>query len=76
MIIRYVKVKGKPIGCVIGISADKIGWSLCCKKDTFNKEMARLIAIGRAENGFQREIPRKIITTFNEVFDCLNPLSY
>lgn len=75
MIIRYVKVKGKPIGCVIGTESGGVGWSLCCKKDIFDKKTARLIALGRAANGFKTEIPQKIRTTFNEVFDRLNILS-
>ncbi len=72
MIIRYVKEKGKPIGCVIGLAANQVGWSLCCKKDIFNKQMARTIAKGRAENGFARNVPQKIIKTYDEVYDILN----
>lgn len=75
MIIRYVKVKDKPIGCVVGLSADRIGWSLCCKKDVFNKKMARMIAMGRANNDRHKEIPHEIVKTHIEVHKRLHQQS-
>ena len=69
MIIRYVRDKdGKPIGCVIGLYTDhSMGWSLCCKKDVFNKHMAKVIAVGRALHGTKKDVPRKLMAIYNEV---------
>jgi hypothetical protein len=44
----YRKPDGRPIGCIAAVDRDKIGWSLCSEKDTFSKDLARRIAIGRA----------------------------
>ena len=55
MIVKYLREKkdgekgrGKPIGCVIALSEDKIGFSLCNPIDTWDRNRARQIAIGRA----------------------------
>ena len=48
-LIEYVRDEtGKKIGCVVALDKWRIGWSLCSKKDVFNKKMARTIAMGRA----------------------------
>lgn len=69
MIIRYVRDKdGKPIGCVVGLDTEHhIGWSLCGKNDIFTKKMARTIAWGRVTHGTKKDVPRKMLTVFNEV---------
>lgn len=63
MLVEYVRdEEGQKIGCVIAIkfidvnidnpssliSSYLIGWSLCCKRDRFDKRTARHIAEGRA----------------------------
>lgn len=40
--------KGNPIGVVVAIGADQLGWSLCNKKDTFSKAYGMNIALRRA----------------------------
>jgi hypothetical protein len=37
-----------PFGCIVAISPDNIGVSVCNPKDRFNKKFARRIALGRA----------------------------
>lgn len=38
----------KPLGCVVAIDKDHIGWSLCGNGDHFSYKMAKTIAFGRA----------------------------
>lgn len=51
-VIQYVRSNKKiPYGVVVAIKSDngfRIGYSLCNKKDRFNKRMALKIALGRA----------------------------
>jgi len=52
-VIQYVRNKKNiPRGVLVAIKSEdgfRIGYSLCNKKDRFNKRMALKIAIGRAE---------------------------
>jgi len=52
-VIQYVRNrKNIPHGVLVAIKTDEgfsIGYSLCNKKDRFNKRMALKIALGRAE---------------------------
>lgn len=52
MIIQYLRDKnGAPKGLVMAVNINNecvIGYSLCRKGDTFNKEYGKKIAIGRA----------------------------
>ena len=59
MLVEYIRGKnnslgqnikgGQLIGVVVALDKWSIGWSLCSKKDKFNKQRALEIAIGRAE---------------------------
>lgn len=53
-VIQYVRNNKKiPHGVVVAIKTEngfRIGYSLCNKKDRFNKRMALKIALGRAGN--------------------------
>ena len=66
-LIRYVRNKDySPRGCVVAVFSDVsdgilIGWSLCRKGDTFNKKMARNIALGRAFA--EPKVPSKVLWT-------------
>jgi hypothetical protein len=60
MLIEYVRnSKREPIGCVVAIDRDSIGVSLLNPKDSFDRNLAKRIAIGRAELGVAPEIPAK-----------------
>jgi hypothetical protein len=49
MLISYVRNdKGQKIGAVVSPGANLVGVSLCNPKDTFSKEMALTLALGRA----------------------------
>lgn len=46
----YLKeIGGNPVGIIVAIDRNQIGWSLCNKKDQFNKHMGRKIAVNRAD---------------------------
>jgi hypothetical protein len=56
-VIQYVRNKKNiPLGVLVAIKTPegfRIGYSLCNKKDRFNKNMALKIAIGRAGFGLE-----------------------
>ena len=55
ILVKYIRdsITNEPYGCVVALSPDEFGWSLCNKAagDRFNKEKAKLIAIRRAQSG-------------------------
>jgi hypothetical protein len=60
VLIKYVRDKSrKPIGMVVAVKQEKepftLGWSLCNKKDKWNRDIAKKIAIGRAYNISHRD---------------------
>ncbi len=59
MLIRHVYFQKKPIGTVVALDKDKIGWSQCCPLDHFNKKRGIEIAKGRAIKGYTKSKPRK-----------------
>lgn len=49
MLVQFVKNhKGNRIGVVVALDANRIGWSLCCPLDRFNRERGINIAKDRA----------------------------
>lgn len=54
-VIQYVRNNKRiPHGVIVAVKCEdgfRIGYSLCNKKDRFNKRMALKIALGRAEIG-------------------------
>lgn len=64
VLVRYVrdnKKNGSLKGVIVG-TKDGVGWSLCCKKDRFNKDLGLSIAIDRATvgTGVKVQIPAEI----------------
>lgn len=56
IVIKYVRDNNrKPIGVVVAIDSNKIGWSMCHKDDRWNKDMGKTIAINRAWEGLSLE---------------------
>ena len=50
VLIQYIRNNhGQPRGCVVATGRNQVGWSLCNKKDIFNKERALQIAMGRVK---------------------------
>ena len=49
MLVKYVRDnKRRPIGVVVATGKYKVGWSLCDKKDKWNKKVGVALAAGRA----------------------------
>ncbi len=46
---RLVETGGDPIGVIVAIGKNRVGWSLCCPRDKFDKEYGQMIAVRRAE---------------------------
>lgn len=44
----FTLVGNDPIGVIVAISKDEVGWSLCNSKDTFEKKLGKAIAENRA----------------------------
>lgn len=64
----WVRVsKGKPIGCVVALSPDEIGWSKCMKEDTFKKSTALIIATERACGNTMGHMPSCIKPVYEKM---------
>lgn len=49
VLIKYVRDENrKPIGVVVAVDSNMVGWSKCCKGDKWNKDLGKAIAINRA----------------------------
>lgn len=54
--VKYVRNRMEhPIGVVVAVDSNKIGWSMCHKEDRWNKQLGRTIAINRAWEGLSLE---------------------
>ena len=68
MFIKYIredtkiegKNKGKPIGVIVAVSKEELGWSLCHKKDIWDKKLGLLIATKRAKFGDIQKLKTKL----------------
>lgn len=63
--------KNELVGCVAAIAHNTVGWSLCntAAGDIFDKQMALEIAIGRAMNGFNTDIPHTVVKEYEKMID-------
>ncbi len=72
MLIRYIREfphvdingtfhRGKPVGCVVALDAERIGISVCNPKDNYNKKLGRAIAASRADYGINHPIPNRCV---------------
>jgi len=67
MLIKYVRNgEGNRVGVVVATGASKVGWSLCNKKDKWDRKKGLMIASNRAERGFHSVIP----TMYVKEHDC------
>jgi hypothetical protein len=77
ILFSYYRIKSKPIGCIAATGFNKVGWSLCSKKDVFNKRLARTIAIGRSKDAAKairailstRNPPKGFINLIDEMYE-------
>ena len=68
---------GKKIGVVVSIDKDVLGWSLCNKKDKFDKDRGLSIALGRAalasemslaeRIAYYEQVPQSLMYEFKEM---------
>jgi len=66
MIINYVRDHGNnKIGIVIA-DGDQVGWSLCSRKDKWNRKLGILIATNRMNAPMKNNIPDKVFPVFIE----------
>ena len=57
---EYYREEDQIRGVVLALDKNLIGWSLCNKLDTFDKDLAIKIAYGRAITGSNIPIPHRI----------------
>lgn len=59
--------KGHKVGVVLASGRSQIGWSLCCKKDKFDKQKALELALVRATENSKEEVPHTIKTSYEKM---------
>jgi hypothetical protein len=56
--------QGNPTGLIVAFKDEtgkiRFGWSSCNSSDTFNKKLAKDIALARAKKGVQKPIPSSL----------------
>ena len=79
MLINYIRqrnlsdeqngYKGVPIGIVVALDKEHIGWSLCCPRDKWDKKLGLKIAENRAKLGkdIQNVFDNVCVRTFNRI---------
>lgn len=65
MLVKYVRNrKRRPVGVVVATGKYHVGWSLCDKKDEWDKEVGMAMAVGRAvmpKTGFPAQTVDKAV---------------
>lgn len=59
--------KGTPIGCVVAIGPNRMGWSRVHGGDVFTKKKARDIAYGRAVKESHLPVPKCLMVAYEEM---------
>ena len=69
-LIQYVRDRnGQPIGAVVAVGKNQVGWSKLHKLDNWDREKALMIARNRAVVGFNTEIPTEVFPVFAKMVD-------
>lgn len=67
MLIKYIRDDNyKPIGVIVAIDAENVGYAFCNPRDRWNKGLAKEIAIGRALSGSKPPIPNRQLLSYNK----------
>ena len=62
MLVKYVRdSKRRPVGVVVATGKYKVGWTLCDKKDKWDKKVGVALATGRASLP-KNEVPAQTVT--------------
>lgn len=49
VLVKYVRDENrKPVGVVVAVDSNMVGWSKCHKGDKWNKDLGKAIALNRA----------------------------
>lgn len=74
---------GHPMGIIVALSKDKIGWSGRNQKDKWDADKGYKIALARATNGYRSNPPKHIQSEIERMetraahyFDNPNPRKY
>lgn len=70
VLVKYVRDKHRnPRGVIVAVGNGMVGFSLANRKDKFDKELGKSIALNRAFQGFNVDIPRSIFEEFHHMMD-------
>ena len=70
ILTRYIRNSHRqPIGVFISTGLNEVGYSLCNKKDLWDKETAKRIAFGRSIKGFTHPVPDSLYLDYYEMLD-------
>lgn len=76
MLTKYIRDGRRMIGCIVALSANQVGFSLCSPKDKFDKEIALNLAIGRAITGVPVfNVPTRLVEVETPVSTFRAPLN-
>jgi len=65
-LIQYVrKPDGSPIGAVVAVGKNQVGWSRKHRLDRWDREKALMIARNRAVTGSQVPVPHDVLPILN-----------
>jgi hypothetical protein len=57
-LVSYLRDEDRnPVGVMVAIGPNQIGWAFCNKKDRFNKKLGVKIALNRANVGTNHQVP-------------------
>lgn len=64
---------GNPVGIIVAVGKNQVGWALCNPVDKYDKELGKRIAINRAVFGYRledilKETPKRIHQEIKEMF--------
>jgi hypothetical protein len=69
-LIQYVRDnQGHPIGVVVSVGKNQVGWSRKHKLDLWDRDKALMIARNRAVVGFKSKIPHDVRPIFSNMVD-------
>jgi len=69
-LIQYVRDNnGTPIGAVVAVGKNQVGWSRLHKLDKWDREKALMIARNRAVAGFNSTMPHDVVYIYDNMIE-------